>query len=149
MQVPIGVEHESILISDRALSSDQGRKFVYVVKKGKTTDPQTKETVEQEVAETRNVVVGAAQPGGLRVIEKGLTPEDRVITTGLQRVRPGNPVKVIREGPTEPLLEGSTPAAAPSAPPAVQKSNRPLQTPEGDRSGKGGPRKEGGRSPRR
>jgi multidrug efflux pump subunit AcrA (membrane-fusion protein) len=39
------------------------------------------------------VTVGAAQADGLRVIEEGLDPEDRVVISGLTGARPVVPVK--------------------------------------------------------
>lgn len=43
------------------------------------------------IAEYKKVTLGPMFDG-LRVIASGLTPTDRVITTGLQMVRPGAPV---------------------------------------------------------
>ncbi len=42
IRLPIGVPHKSILISEQAIGTDQGRKFVYVVKKAKVKDDKTK-----------------------------------------------------------------------------------------------------------
>ena len=44
------------------------------------------------VIDKRSVTVGPAD-GELRVIEKGLAPEDRVIVTGLSRAVPGEKVR--------------------------------------------------------
>jgi multidrug efflux system membrane fusion protein len=66
------------LISERAVGTDQDRKFVYVVKADNT-------------AEYRNVTLGAVVDG-LRVVRTGLTPGEKIIVNGLQRVRPGAPV---------------------------------------------------------
>ncbi len=71
--------YRAILIPDEAVGSDQADKFVLVV-------------TEDGKAERRPVVIGNLY-NGLRIIKSGLTDEDRVIVAGLQRVRPGLPVK--------------------------------------------------------
>lgn len=75
IRVPIGDPHQAILVSERALGADQGEKFIYVV------DDDNK-------AIYRRVQVGALWEG-LRVIESGLTTSERVILSGLQRVKAG------------------------------------------------------------
>ncbi|SFB43665.1 membrane fusion protein, multidrug efflux system [Rhizobium sp. NFR07] len=64
-----------MLVSERALGNDQDKKFVLVV------DDANKVTY-------RPVDLGEAVDG-MRIVEKGLNPGDRVIVNGLQRVRPG------------------------------------------------------------
>ncbi|MDP3670268.1 MAG: efflux RND transporter periplasmic adaptor subunit [Telluria sp.] len=66
------------VISERAVGTDQNRKFVYVVKPDNT-------------AEYRPVVLGAAFDG-MRVVRQGLKPGEKIIVNGLQRVQPGAPV---------------------------------------------------------
>lgn len=75
IRVPIGESHSATLIPEEALGSDQGQRFVYVLNK------------EDEV-EYRRIKTGRLHQG-LRVVDSGLTTEDRVIVKGLQRVRPG------------------------------------------------------------
>jgi len=75
VRVPIGLPHKALLVTDRALSTDQGQKVLYLV------------NAKNEVEQT-DVTVGLVQDG-LRVIEQGLKPDDRVIINGIQRVRPG------------------------------------------------------------
>ena len=65
----------ALLVSDRALDSDQGQKILYVVN-------DKKEVV------SRPVRLGALHDG-LRAIEDGLKPGERVIVNGLQLVRSG------------------------------------------------------------
>jgi membrane fusion protein, multidrug efflux system len=74
VRLPIGKPYEAILVPDEALQSDQGRKYVYVVN-GKNE------------VEYRAVELGQALQG-LRVIKKGLAQGERVIVSGMQRVRP-------------------------------------------------------------
>lgn len=75
VRLPLGQAHPALLIVDRAIGSDQGQKYVFVVN-------------EKNEVVFRPVVVGQLHDG-LRVIESGLKAGDKVIVTGLQRVRPG------------------------------------------------------------
>jgi multidrug efflux system membrane fusion protein len=71
-------EHNAILIADRAVSTDQDRKFVYVIG-------------GDNKAEYREVVLGPTVDG-LRVVRSGVKQGERVVVGGLQRVKPGKPV---------------------------------------------------------
>jgi RND family efflux transporter MFP subunit len=75
VRVPIGYPHQALLVSDRALDTDQGQKIVYAV------DGDNKVVA-------RPVRLGALHDG-LREITEGLKPGERVIVNGLQQVRPG------------------------------------------------------------
>ena len=75
VRVPIGQAHPAILATERAIGSDQGQKFIYVL------------SDKNEVV-YREVQIGAFE-NGLRVIESGLAPGERFIVNGLQRVKPG------------------------------------------------------------
>ncbi len=71
---------EALVVPDKALSTFQSLDVVYVV--------NDKDTVEQ-----REVVLGPRLEGEV-VISSGLQEGDRVVTKGLQKVRPGSPVQV-------------------------------------------------------
>ncbi len=73
-RVFIGESYDAVLISDRAIDSDQGQKIVYVVN-------------EKNVVEVRRVELGLLHDG-LRVVKSGLTAKDRVVVVGLQQIRP-------------------------------------------------------------
>nr|WP_050479093.1 efflux RND transporter periplasmic adaptor subunit [Herbaspirillum rhizosphaerae] len=73
-----GAQREALLIDEKALGTDQDKRFVLVLDK-------------DNHATYREVRVGANQDG-LRVIENGLKPGERVVVNGLQRVRPGDTV---------------------------------------------------------
>jgi RND family efflux transporter MFP subunit len=75
VRIPIGCPYPALLVSDRAIDTDQGQKIVYVV------DNDNKVV-------TRPVRLGAVHDG-LRAITDGLKPGERVIVNGLQQVRPG------------------------------------------------------------
>jgi multidrug efflux pump subunit AcrA (membrane-fusion protein) len=79
VRFPIGFPHRALLVSDRAIDTDQGQKIVYVVGQ------------DNNVA-VRPVRLGANHDG-LRVIEEGLRPDELLIVTGLQHVRPGMTVE--------------------------------------------------------
>jgi multidrug efflux system membrane fusion protein len=105
VRLPLGTAHPGRLVIDRAISSDQGLKYVYVV------DAENK-------AQYRRVKTGALQEDGLRVIEEGLTPEDRVVVGGLQQLRPRMEVKPdLTPMPT--LTSGSDSASRRKAQPPV------------------------------
>jgi RND family efflux transporter MFP subunit len=79
-RVRIGSQpHPALLVPDVALGSDQGGRYVLVVNKDSV--------VEQRRVETRQLV------GDLRVIEKGVTKDDRVIVGGIMRAIPGQKVE--------------------------------------------------------
>ena len=67
--------HSAALVDDRAIGTDLGKRFVFVVD-------------EQGVVQYRSVETGRLVEG-LRIVENGLAAGDVVIVNGLQRVRPG------------------------------------------------------------
>jgi RND family efflux transporter MFP subunit len=75
VRVPIGQAHQALLVTDRAIDTDQGEKVLYIVDK------------KHEVV-SRPVRLGALHDG-LREITEGLKPGEEVIVSGLQQVRPG------------------------------------------------------------
>ena len=78
VQIGGGEKHDALLITDRAVGTDQSHKFVFVVgADGK--------------AEYRTVELGPVADG-LRVVRSGLKPGEKIVVNGLQRVRPGAPV---------------------------------------------------------
>jgi RND family efflux transporter MFP subunit len=75
VRVPLGGSHDALLVSDRAVDTDQGQKVLYVVNRDK-------------VVEKRLVKLGGLHDG-LREIESGIKAKEQVITEGIQRVRAG------------------------------------------------------------
>jgi RND family efflux transporter MFP subunit len=71
----------ALLVPDAALGSDQSGRYVLVVNK-------------DNVVEQRKVEAGALV-GDLRVIDKGLTKDDRVVVGGIMRAIPGQTVDVV------------------------------------------------------
>lgn len=80
VRLPIGKAHSALLVIDRAVASDQGQKFVYVV------------DAEKKV-QYRRVKIGLLQEDGLRVILDGLKEDDWVVVGALQQIRPQMPIK--------------------------------------------------------
>lgn len=87
-----GASQTAILVDDRAIGTDQDKKFVMVV------DADNKAT-------NRFVTLGPIV-NGLRVIRSGLKQGEVIVVNGLQRVRPGSTV-----APTETAMDRS--AASP------------------------------------
>ena len=88
LRLPIGDPTKSLLVSERAVGTDQGTKYVLVVN-------------DQNVVEYRAVKLGPLS-GDLRVIREGLKPGERVITAGIQRARPGITVTPREKADTAP-----------------------------------------------
>ncbi len=79
VRLPGSAEFNATLIDDKAVLTDQDRKYVYIVdKEGK--------------AQRRDITQGRLA-AGLRIVQQGLNPGDKVIVDGLQKVfMPGMPV---------------------------------------------------------
>lgn len=86
VRVPVETR-QALLIPDIAVQFDQGGKYVLAV--------DDNDVVQQKRIET------AEQVEEMRVVIKGLTPKDRVITTGALRARPGSKVNATA-APAEP-----------------------------------------------
>jgi multidrug efflux system membrane fusion protein len=90
---------QSLLINERAVGTDQNRKFVFVVG-------------ADNKAEYRPVVLGP-NIEGLRVVRDGLKPGEKIVVNGLQRVRPGAPITPQMVDMTfDPMAAGQKVAAA-------------------------------------
>ncbi|VTS02409.1 rnd family efflux transporter mfp subunit : RND family efflux transporter, MFP subunit OS=Singulisphaera acidiphila (strain ATCC BAA-1392 / DSM 18658 / VKM B-2454 / MOB10) GN=Sinac_6016 PE=4 SV=1: HlyD [Gemmata massiliana] len=108
VRMPIGEPHDAILVPEKALGSDQGQKFLYIVN-------------EKNEVVRRNVRVGQ-QYGQLRVIEDGaVKTSDKVIVDGMLRVRPGAEVNPKPAQPTKTATTDS-PGSLPLAPAPRVKS---------------------------
>ncbi len=91
IRLPIGKPHNSILISEQAIGTDQGRKYVYVVKNAKIKDKKTNKERDGELVAYQPIKIGSLNRG-MRVVDEGLAMGEHVVITGLQRVRPGKEV---------------------------------------------------------
>ena len=75
VRIPVGDPYKVVLVTERAIANDQGKKFVYVV-------------AEQSTVQRRDVELGRLIDG-LQAIQAGLQPDEWVIVNGIQRVREG------------------------------------------------------------
>jgi RND family efflux transporter MFP subunit len=106
VRLPISAPHRALLVTDRAIDSDQGQKILYVVN-------------DKNEVLSRPVRVGSLHDG-MRAIEDGLKPGERVVVNGLQTVRSGITV--------EPKLEDmpmSGPESEDQNPRQIQVSKSP------------------------
>ena len=82
VQVPGSPPYEALMVPDTAIATEQTRKYVLVV--------DAENTARQKYVAIGQVIEGK------RVVKEGLGADDRVIISGLMRVRPG--AKVTPEG---------------------------------------------------
>lgn len=75
IKLSLGKPYKALAVTERAIGTNQGQKFVYVVN-------------DKNVVADRPVKLGPLRDG-MRVIAEGIKADDRVIVNGLQRVRPG------------------------------------------------------------
>jgi RND family efflux transporter MFP subunit len=88
IQVPASQPYEALMVPDVAIGSEQARKYVLVV--------DTESTARPKYVTLGDVV------DGLRVVKDGLAPDDRVVTNGIARIRPGQKVTPQEEGAQPP-----------------------------------------------
>ncbi|HEY7329063.1 MAG TPA: efflux RND transporter periplasmic adaptor subunit [Gemmataceae bacterium] len=103
IRLPVGVTYKALMVPDEAVLSDQGRKYVFVVTDIKKVQDEKGNEVEKGTVEYRSVDLGQALQG-LRVVNKfeikegnkkvGLAEDERVIVSGMQRVRAGASVQL-------------------------------------------------------
>ncbi|MGA2549645.1 MAG: efflux RND transporter periplasmic adaptor subunit [Burkholderiaceae bacterium] len=90
VRVASASEQSVLLVPERAIGTDQSKRFVFVV------------TPENKVA-FREVVLGPDAREGQRIVLKGLKPGERVVVDGVQHIRPDTSV-----APTELAADLST-----------------------------------------
>lgn len=112
IRLPIGLPRAALLVIDRAIGSDQGMKYVYVVD-------------AEEKVQYRRVTTGALQDDGLRVIEHGIEPGDWIVVGGLQQVRPRTQAKADRV--TMPTLAPTVPGETTAPPPTEPRKAAPTK----------------------
>jgi multidrug efflux system membrane fusion protein len=106
--------YSAMLIKDEAVGTDLGKKFVLVVDK-------------DNKAIYRSVDLGPKLEG-LRIVRSGLSKDDRIVVTGLQRVRPGSPV----DPQDTPMASPETLSALQQQRQALEASNQPKVQPKLD-----------------
>ena len=94
----------ALVVPDRAVQEQLGKYFVTAVG-------------AEDKAELRPVTLGP-RFGNRQVISAGLEPGDRIVVEGLQKARPGSPLKVVAvtledfDRPATPATDAAAPAAA-------------------------------------
>jgi membrane fusion protein, multidrug efflux system len=99
-----GEDHDSVLIEDRAVGTDLSKKFVLTLTKDNRI-------------EYRLVELGP-EINGLRVVTKGLAPNEFIVVNGMQHVRPGQSVAATHVAMTDAAGGLTQVAAQPMAAPA-------------------------------
>ncbi len=82
VHLPIAVDTAAILIRDASVSTDQLGKFVYLVN-------------DSDKVVYTPIQTGDLYHDTLRIVNKGITPRDRYVTTALMKVRDGMKVKPV------------------------------------------------------
>lgn len=80
--LPYGQQDNAVLVSDAAIGTDQLGKYLYVVN-------------DSNIVRYRHIVTGQMIDDTLRIIVKGIAPEERYVTTALLKVRDGMRIKPI------------------------------------------------------
>jgi multidrug efflux system membrane fusion protein len=83
IRVPLSARHQVMLVSEKAIGTDQAQKYVLALTPTNTVAYQS-------------VVLGPAL-NGMRIIRSGLSGGEQIVVNGIQRVRPGMPVKPEQE----------------------------------------------------
>ena len=101
VQIGGATEADAILITDKAIGTDQNKKFVYVVGD------------DNKVA-YREIALGQSSDDGLRIVASGLKTDDKIVVSGLQRIMmPGQAV---------------TPEVVPMDKPEAEAGNKKLES---------------------
>ena len=108
-RLPVGTPAPGLMVPDRAIAMDQSGEYVLVVN-------------DKDIVERRSVNLGL-RVGNMRVVNEGLQASDWIIINGLQRARPGTPVKPER---TTEIVEAKQLEA--SNDPAISNSGAQLST---------------------
>jgi multidrug efflux system membrane fusion protein len=98
IRVPLSAEYPATLIEERAVGTDQDRKFVLTL-------------TETNTVEYRPVELGPVVDGR-RIVRSGLKAGERVVVNGLQHVRPGMPVNPQTEVANDSTAVSQEPAIA-------------------------------------
>ena len=91
IRIPGSPEYDAFLIPDSAIVTDQSRKVVLTVGADGVVTPKI-------------IRPGPSQPGGLRIVRRGLEADDTIVINGLMRARPGTKVAP-KEGKIEPISD--------------------------------------------
>jgi len=100
LRIPREPIENAVLVDEQAIGTDLGGKYVLVVG-------------EDNIVELKHVGLGPSEDG-MRVVLEGLSGDETYVIKGIQRARPGRPVRTLQ-------ASAESSAATPSeAPPAVE-----------------------------
>jgi membrane fusion protein, multidrug efflux system len=97
VKIKVPSQGPATLIAERAINTDQNKKFVYVV------DAENK-------ASYRPIELGGEIAGGLRIVRSGLAAGEKIVVNGLQRAQPGaivQPVDVAMDAPADAAINAA------------------------------------------
>lgn len=117
-RAPYDVLTDAILVREDAIGTDIVGKYLLVVGK-------------DNVIERRSVEPGPREAGGMRVILKGLSPEEKYVVQGIQKARPGAPADVtVDEAAGKPIKTPPSPVGneGDAVDPAVSEAELQEQT---------------------
>ena len=137
IKLPIGDPHPAVMVREEAITSDQGQKKVYVVRrvvkdgkpadfedeKGKPILGRDGKPIPKYVHEMVDVGTLGVLVDGYREVSGGVTPDDLVVVTGLQKLRKDVPVSarefdLDRDGLVASSNAGASATPKPAAVPA-------------------------------
>jgi RND family efflux transporter MFP subunit len=75
LRIPGSGRHSAILVPDEAIGTDLNQKLVWVID-------------AENTAQYRAVKIGGLHDG-LRIVREGLSPDERIVVAGIQKMHPG------------------------------------------------------------
>jgi membrane fusion protein, multidrug efflux system len=134
VRVAAGPMHEAILVTDRAVGTDQGTKFVLVID-------------DKNVVGVKPIELGP-EVEGLRVVRSGLAGDEQIIINGIVNARPGSKVNP-QPGDMSSFTSNQLQLSAKTKVEEVGKQNGTVnqpqgKKPEGTEQSKNSPKPDGG-----
>ena len=80
--MPYATAEKALLVDNASIGTDQLGKFLYVVN-------------DSNVVNTRHIEIGQLVDDGMRIVNSGLSPDERYVTKALMKVRQGMKVSPI------------------------------------------------------
>jgi RND family efflux transporter MFP subunit len=113
IRVPLTTKHPALLVTDKAIGTNQGQKFVLVVNDKDEVEYRAVDVAQlhqglREVLRSRSIATAGPEGNDVTKKVEVVKPDDRIIVDGLQRVRPGDKVKPILVNMQTLLVEPAT-----------------------------------------
>jgi multidrug efflux system membrane fusion protein len=98
VRIPLGQPHEAILVQQKAIGTDQGLRYLFVVNDKNMVEKRPVKTGQEQPNAMQEVLpekIVIEEDGNYRMPKEGekgvdsITAKDRIVVGGLQRVRPG------------------------------------------------------------